>query len=96
MAAGMMSGMNSWWKSPWWAVGAAVVPAGLMLYGVSVPGGYYRTLVAALWGWAIVWTRVDSDRRGVGPGLSSSASMAAVAARRGTGRVRGKLVGGLR
>jgi hypothetical protein len=50
----MMSGVNSWWKSPWWAAGTVVVPAGLMLYGVSVPGGYYDSLVAALWGWAIV------------------------------------------
>ncbi|MEV8515152.1 hypothetical protein [Dactylosporangium sp. NPDC051484] len=46
--------MNSWWKSPWWAAGAVVVPADLMLYGVSVPGGYYDPLVGALWGWAIV------------------------------------------
>ncbi|MEV6923879.1 hypothetical protein AB0M46_05120 [Dactylosporangium sp. NPDC051485] len=46
--------MHSWWKSPWWAAAAVVVPAGLMLYGVSVPGGNYDTLVAALWGWAIV------------------------------------------
>jgi hypothetical protein len=44
----------SWRKSPWWAAGASVVPAGLMLYGVSVPGGNYDTLVAALWAWAIV------------------------------------------
>ncbi|BCB92100.1 hypothetical protein [Phytohabitans suffuscus] len=33
---------------------AAVLPASLMLYGVSVPGGYYDFLVGALWCWAIV------------------------------------------
>ncbi|AGZ41067.1 hypothetical protein [Actinoplanes friuliensis] len=41
-------------RSPWPVAVAALVPAGLTLYGVSVPGGYYSTLVAALWVWAIV------------------------------------------
>ncbi|MGN9912662.1 hypothetical protein ACTMTJ_34520 [Phytohabitans sp. LJ34] len=47
--------MSSWRKSPWWAAGGAVVPAGLMLYGVSVPGGYQGFLVAAMCGWVVVW-----------------------------------------
>lgn len=32
-----------------------MVPTGLMLYGVSVPGGYHGILTAALCGWVIVW-----------------------------------------
>jgi hypothetical protein len=49
-----MGGVDSSRKWSWLVAGAAVVPAGLMLYGVSVPAGNYDILVTALWGWVII------------------------------------------
>ncbi len=48
--------VRPWWMSPWWVAAGAVVPAGLMLHGVRVPGGYFSTLSAAMWCWVIVAT----------------------------------------
>jgi hypothetical protein len=44
----------SWWRSPWPPVAVVVVPAVLLLWGVSVPGGYFDVLVAALLAWSLV------------------------------------------
>lgn len=43
-----------WWRSPWPSAVAVVVPAVLLLWGVSVPGGYFPVLVAALVCWSLV------------------------------------------
>ena len=44
----------SWWRSPWSPVAVVAVPAVLLLWGVSVPGGYFDVLVAALVAWSLV------------------------------------------
>jgi len=49
-----MNAVNAWGRLSRWTVAAAVVPAGLMLYGVCVPGGYYTQLAWSLWLWGLV------------------------------------------
>lgn len=46
--------MSRWLKSPWIVVAATVVPTVLMLQGVSVPAGYYGSLMASVVCWALV------------------------------------------
>ena len=66
-----MNAMNAWWMSSRWAVAVAVVPAGLMLYGVCVPGGYYKQLSWSLWLWGlagVLWiAQVRAARAALSP-----------------------------
>lgn len=41
-------------RAPWWPVAASVVAVALLLWGVSVPGGYYGVVVSALLAWLAV------------------------------------------